>query len=220
MTVSHFRSASSERVNSPINLPILTRFALDTGNPDLLVLQSTIWKNLLDQGQECGLAIQVAEQLGMCDLLGSAYYALMLRGPAAWFSDPHITSMQRKRLMNGWRRITEVDLSNTTPVLEHHPACVQRQKCQAAWTQLWKDTIQAVEECYPAVVDLREKLLMAQRELPDLELLVESLHPEECEIVLNDIGMHPLCLENTWAAGVDRYDEMVGGTKFLEYFYC
>ena len=120
-----------------------TEVAVLCDDAKLLQLVRTKWTGLIEEKKDLSLAINVFERLGMCDLRGLAYYAMMLQGRGKWNSDPLLTREQRIRLLSGYYTISEIcaNLPSNPPTFPHHISCQFEDECQESWESLWKDNI-------------------------------------------------------------------------------
>jgi hypothetical protein len=92
----------------PIEIPSLilaTEVVVLCDDAKLLQIISPKWKSLIEKNKDLSLAINVFERLGMRDLNGLAYHAMMLQGRKKWNSDPLLTREQRICLLSGYYEI-------------------------------------------------------------------------------------------------------------------
>ncbi|KII86612.1 hypothetical protein PLICRDRAFT_699924 [Plicaturopsis crispa FD-325 SS-3] len=106
---------------------------------------TSTWYSLLDQGRDVAIAMRVSERLDFQDLMGRAYYTMMLKGRAAWNDDPDLTYEQRVRLLSGFYNISHLweifplDLPSKTiaPLPLHDKRCqeggTRRLYCDEYW---------------------------------------------------------------------------------------
>lgn len=216
----HSQSWVNDDPLTSTNLPDVTKLAVLCGNQYLLDTVQNTWLELFEQERDLVLGMTVAEKYNLRHLMAKAYYKMMLREPKVWWADPILTEEQRNRLVLGRSRIKHLRKSlRHYPALEHDSSCTDTDKCDAAWSLLWKGTVKrAKKTCLESdMLDIVQRAWDIQNELPDLEMILDS--PETFAETLDKIGMHPPCLENVWAAGVDKYEELGDDERILACFF-
>src|SRR5271168_768231 len=126
-TLSALRSLQTEDP-TPIethSLIHVTEVAVLCQDDKLLERVRMKWKGLIGENKDLSVAINLFERLGIRDLRGLAYHAMMLQGRGKWNSDPLLTREQRSRLLSGYYTISEIcaDLPSHPPTFLHHPYC-------------------------------------------------------------------------------------------------
>jgi len=118
----------------------ITEVAVLCEDAKLLQLVRKKWKDLIERHNDLSLAISVFERLGICDLNGLAYNAMMLQGRETWMSDPLLTREQRIRLLSGYHTISQIcgNLPSNPPTFAHHHSCQRSNRCQKSWEILWR----------------------------------------------------------------------------------
>lgn len=134
----------------PIETPSLilaTEIAVLCDDAKLRQIICPKWKSFIEKNKDLSLAINVFERLGMRDLNGLAYHAMMLQGRKKWNSDPLLTREQRICLLSGYYEISEIcaNLPSNPPNFVHHPSCVHG-ACQNSWAVFWKDILTRISK--------------------------------------------------------------------------
>ncbi|KAF9564166.1 hypothetical protein CPC08DRAFT_631715 [Agrocybe pediades] len=118
----------------------ITRAASLSQDVHLLDIVRKIWKGSIMEGRDLGATLVATERLGMADLVGLAYHAILLQGRQFWEEDPSLTREQRIRLLSGYLTLTEFcdDLPDNAPSFQHIPSCWDTDECNERWMELWK----------------------------------------------------------------------------------
>ncbi|KAJ7601225.1 hypothetical protein C8J56DRAFT_28887 [Mycena floridula] len=211
-----FRTSHNELFEDTTNLPFLTLFALQSQDPTIRDLVASMWNFHLTNRkvniENVRLALEVATELGIANLAGGAYYALMVENNL--LDNLSLTTIESQNLANGRMRLASVDLSLDPPPIDHHESCEDIGRCNQGWVSLWEAICRKIDKLYPGV-DFPERLLKIQNEMPDMELLDDDLELRE---TVTEMGMTLPCVEHGWPAAIDKYQFMCSGTKLREYF--
>lgn len=137
------RNHISNRVETPLDvLEKLTSVAILCGDASkgLLEMVRTRWKILIAERKDLALIIRYMGQLGLRDLEGCAYHAMMLEGRDAWNADPLLTREQHIRLLSGHYNLSKYgrDLQYDPPSYTHNPVCNNHALCEVRWAHLWE----------------------------------------------------------------------------------
>ena len=141
-TLRHLQTEHSKPIEAHSLIPV-TEVAVLCDDAKLLQIVRPKWKSLIEENQDLSLAISVFERLGIRDLNGLAYHAMMLQGRAKWNSDPLLTREQRIRLLSGYHVISQIcaSLPSNHPKFLHHDYCGFNDECQKSWESLWNGII-------------------------------------------------------------------------------
>ena len=100
------------------------------------------WAALIAARQDLGLIVTTMERLGIRDLCGTAYVAMLLQGREVWEKDPYLTHAHRIRLLSGYYNLSMLvdELQDNAPLFAHHPYCTYpvQDACVASWYNFWK----------------------------------------------------------------------------------
>lgn len=132
-----------EQVEIPLDvLEKLTSVAILCGDAStkLLTVVRTQWKKLIAEKKNLAQLMHYMEQLGLRDLEGCAYHAMMLQGRDVWNADPLLTREQHFRLLSGYYNLSRYgrSLQNDPPPLIHDSACNNHVMCGYHWLNLWE----------------------------------------------------------------------------------
>ncbi|TFK52304.1 hypothetical protein OE88DRAFT_1657494 [Heliocybe sulcata] len=171
-TLSSVSEAASEAADAPPSsypcgptLMQLTELAALCECTDLLEATIRKWREQIRDGKEVAIALGMAERLNIRPLLGLSYNAMLLKGRAAWDSEPLLTRQQRIRLLSGHYELSQLweKLPMNPPVLIHSVKCSSPPRCSKAWAALWKGVLEKGSQIVPTrYADVLGKLAVAE----------------------------------------------------------
>jgi len=98
-----------------------------------------------------------SESLGITALVPFTYYQLLCGG--AWFNNPEISSKQMKRLLCGYRNITQLwHVLSLEPICHHQCHANHLRTCQQSWQVTWRRATTDPSVTALAVPDVNKKL--------------------------------------------------------------
>ncbi|KAJ7069553.1 hypothetical protein C8F01DRAFT_1245750 [Mycena amicta] len=210
LTTYHLNTPGTPNVQ---NLIEITELAALCEYKHLLDAAVAKWKRLLGEGRAVASAIDVAERLNLRQLLGHAYYSMMLKGREVWDSDPQLQTRQRVRLLSGHYNLSKLceELPDFPPRLTHDHSCIRKGRCRNAFAGLWK-TIISTKDGHAGIagqvmkiqtVDLVKKVMLA-------ESIIKALSENSIPSVdLSEYGeIHEKCMPNALQATQDKVKEV------------
>ena len=127
-------------------LPSIIRVAQLCGHEKLLATALSVVRGLMTSSNAyLILALNLADNLSIPSLKGSAYFEILLRGPTFWTPE-HISKAQKGRLLQGYYQLTtEWDKIRANPLcFEHAQSCGatwHQQGCATSWHEFWKKQV-------------------------------------------------------------------------------
>ncbi|KJA14502.1 hypothetical protein HYPSUDRAFT_49138 [Hypholoma sublateritium FD-334 SS-4] len=129
----------------------ISEVAVLCGDASLLEVIRRKWRGLIGENEQLALALTTTERLGLRDLQGLAYQAMLLQGRHVWEKEKLLTRDQRIRLLSGYHNIStySTKIKDEPPLFEHLNGCPEVSSCQDDWESLWSDvnTLQAYKDC-------------------------------------------------------------------------
>ena len=127
---------------SPLPTEVLVRIsevAVLCDDGPLLDIIRRKWRSLIGENEQLALALTTTERLGLRDLQGLAYQAVLLQGRHVWEKEKLLTRDQRIRLLSGYHNISTyiTKIRDEPPSFEHLDECPDLFLCQDRWESLW-----------------------------------------------------------------------------------
>jgi len=118
----------------------ITEAAILTGDEQIFAVARRKWKGSIMEGNDLGATISAMERLGIHDLSGLAYHALLLKGREHWEQELFLNREQRIRLLSGYHNLTQIcdAFADTPPEIQHLPSCTDNEECNEMWDELWR----------------------------------------------------------------------------------
>jgi hypothetical protein len=209
-TLSEFWTGADRHTTYPkLQLVETTNIAFLCQHPRLTELITSAWMEIVRSANDpasavdLSLAINVAEQHSLSNIMGRAYYALMILGRDSWERDCILNRPQRLRLLYGFHDLALQCSSLPTQAAPNitHSGCQSAytfsgesfppSACQTGWSHMWrklfrhKSLMDAFNKLSPA--DLVGRLLYIANHLQEFHdaLLASTTCP-----------MPPACLES------------------------
>lgn len=171
--------------NAPADPPApslvqVTELAALCERMDLLSLAVNRWKHLIAQGKDLSLAINLGERFNLKPITGLAYYHMMLKGRSHWDTESTLSREQRGRLLSGYYSLGKLwdTLQSQPPLINHTARCASQQRCNKAWTGVWKAVVDVVTNVIPSIPkdDLLARCMLAEAMV---KALMESQIPSQ-----------------------------------------
>ncbi|TCD70172.1 hypothetical protein EIP91_004642 [Steccherinum ochraceum] len=182
----------------------VTELASFCDRQDLLNLAVTRWTRHIAAGKDLALAITISERFGLKNMLGLAYFYMMLKGRAHWETEATLSREQRIRLLSGSYSLGKLwdALPGQPPVITHSARCTSQQRCTKAWGNLWKAVLESLEGMIPGLPreDVVARTMLAESMV---KALVESQIPSQ-----GYVETIPHCKESALYAATMRSREL------------